>query len=204
MAHTAIHMAVPKNDNNDRKSRIVKATFQALAEKGFEGLRMREIARHAALDHATLHYYFAGKEALISGVLDYIVEDLSIGRSRAKSAQPATARKRLVAHFQDLQRQRREHPEMFIVLSEIEARSMRDPAVRAVMAKNHAGWKAFVGSIVEAGVQAGEFRSDLDVPAATTLIVATLRGFSIANTPARQMAASLCQLENWLLPPKEK
>ena len=39
---------------------------------------MRDIAKRAGIDHATLRYYFAGKKALITdpwihGVLDYIV-----------------------------------------------------------------------------------------------------------------------------------
>jgi AcrR family transcriptional regulator len=38
------------------KRGIVRAAYLAIAEKGFEGLRIREIARRAGLDHATLHW----------------------------------------------------------------------------------------------------------------------------------------------------
>ncbi len=187
----------------DQKSKIVQAAYKVIAERGFEGLRMREIARHAGLDHATLHYYFAGKEALINGVLDYIVQDLSIGRSRMESTQSATARKRLVAHFREHQRQTKEHPEMFIVLSEINARSMRDPEIRSLVARNDDKWKAFVKALLDAGLQAGEFRRDLDVDATATLILATLRGLSvISGNSARRLAAPLRQLEICLLAPK--
>src|SRR5215471_10352214 len=64
----------------ERRSAVVRGAYHVLAEKGFEGLRMREIAKRAGMDHATLHYYFKGKKALIHGVLDYIVQELSIGR----------------------------------------------------------------------------------------------------------------------------
>jgi AcrR family transcriptional regulator len=46
--------------NNERRRGIVQAAYQTLAEKGFEGLRMREIAKRAGIDHSTLHYYFSG------------------------------------------------------------------------------------------------------------------------------------------------
>ena len=85
---------------------------------------MREIAKRAGLNHATLHYYFAGKEALIDGVLDHIVQELSIGRG--PGMENLGPRQRLVAHFEELIRQARQQPEMFVILAEINARSMRD------------------------------------------------------------------------------
>ena len=77
--------------SNQRRREIVHAAYQAVAEKGFEGLRMREIAKRAGIDHSTLHYYFSGKEALIDGVVDYIVQAFARfgpGASNLTGAQP--------------------------------------------------------------------------------------------------------------------
>ena len=87
--------------HSKRRREVIRAAYRTLAEKGFEGLRMREIAKRAGLDHATLHHYFAGKEALIHGVLDYRVQELSTGRNRVTEAKGTTPRRRLAAHFQD-------------------------------------------------------------------------------------------------------
>src|SRR5882757_6025799 len=84
----------------ERRREVIQAAYQTLAEKGFEGLRMREIAKRAGMNHATLHYYFAGKEALIDGVLDHIVQELSIGRG--PGTENLGPRQRLVAHFDEL------------------------------------------------------------------------------------------------------
>lgn len=51
-----------------RREQIVEAAFACLADKGFEGLRTRDVAATAGLDIATLHYWFATKEDLIRGV----------------------------------------------------------------------------------------------------------------------------------------
>ena len=194
-----------KPGNSDKKDKIVRAAFDVIAEKGFEGLRMREVARHAGLDNATLHYYFEGKEALIYGVLDYIAPDLSIGCFQAKSARAISARKLLSTHFRNLQRHRTEHPEVFIVLSEIETRSIRDPAIRTFMERIDEGWRTVLMSILETGIQTGEFRSDLDVNASTTLIMAALRGFrGSSDLSVRQTSASLDQMEQVLLAVKAK
>ena len=71
---------------------------------------MREIAKKAGIDHSTLHYYFSGKEALIDGVVDHIVQDLAIGRPPLENAEIAP-REIIAAHFDALVRQMEHTPE---------------------------------------------------------------------------------------------
>ncbi|TMG42173.1 MAG: helix-turn-helix transcriptional regulator, partial [Chloroflexi bacterium] len=49
----------------DRHEALVQAAFNQIAERGFEGLRTREVAAEVGVNIATLHYYFPTKEALI-------------------------------------------------------------------------------------------------------------------------------------------
>src|ERR1700740_208602 len=83
----------------ERRLEIVQAAYRTLAEKGFEGLRMRDIAQRAGIDHSTLHYYFTGKEALIDAIVDYIVEDLAVGRSPVAESEEVSQRLWLGALF---------------------------------------------------------------------------------------------------------
>ena len=183
----------------ERRNAVVRGAYHVLAEKGFEGLRMREIAKKAGMDHATLHYYFKGKKALIHGVLDYIVQELSIGRSASTEDKGMEPSQRLAAHFDELVRQVREKPEMFLVLAEINARAMRDPKVRAVVAENDERWKHFLTQIVKEGIQKGEFHSALGLATAVDAIVAMVRGLSVTyvRRPAA-MERPLRQLRMWL------
>jgi len=191
--------APSKAKSTERRAEIVRAAYAAIAEKGFEGLRMREIAERAGLNHATLHYYFAGKEALIAGVLNYIVEELSIGRDPNGPAASMSARQQLDAYFAQLLRQIRQNPAMFIVLMEINARSMRDPGIRAVVARNDLGWKRFLLGILRAGIQNREFRASLDPDLTADIIISFIRGLNVtcAGRP-KDMARLLGQLSAWL------
>jgi AcrR family transcriptional regulator len=38
----------------ERRREIVRAAYETIAERGFEGLRMREVANRAGMNHATL------------------------------------------------------------------------------------------------------------------------------------------------------
>jgi AcrR family transcriptional regulator len=186
--------ALPKG--KDRRRKVVLAAYQTLAEKGFEGLRMREIARRAGIDHATLHYYFAGKEALIHGVFDYIVQDLSLGRNPETESAQVTPRQRLAAHFEELKRQMRVRPEMFIVLAEINTRSTRDPRIRSVVARFNRKWKSFLLDILREGIERREFPAHLDPESAAEAIISLLRGLSV--TAGRSIDRALGQLAVWL------
>lgn len=197
MSHAVKGGAEPKSA--ERRREVIRAAYQTLAAKGFEGLRMREIAKRAGMDHATLHYYFQGKEALIHGVLEYIVHELSIGRGPATEVKGLSPRRRLAAHFDELMRQVGERPEMFVVLAEINARSMHDPAVRSVVAENDRGWKRFLTEILREGIRKKEFHARLGAEVAAEAILSLVRGLSVTSAGrVEAMARPLRQLSLWL------
>ncbi len=189
----------------DRRNQIARAAYCAIAEKGFEGLRMREIAARAGLDHSTLHYYFQGKEALIAGVMTYMVKELSLGRDAAMPGRPLSPRELLAAHFEALLHQAREHPEMFIVLAEIHSRSARDPGIRSIMSRNQRTWKKFILEILRAGIRCGDFAPTLDADAAAEAILALIRGLNFGPPGSIAKAErALRLLMKWLEGAREK
>lgn len=185
----------PKN----RRSQIVRAAYCAIAEMGFEGLRMREIAARAGIDHSTLHYYFRSKESLIAGVMDYMVQELSLGRDTEMSDRQRSPREQLDAHFASLLRQAREHPEMFVVLAEIHARSARDSGIHSVMQSNERAWKKFIVGILRAGVRTGDFDPMLDTDIAADAVLALIRGLNLGySLNLTRAERALGQLVKWL------
>lgn len=160
---------------------------------------MREIAKRAGINHSTLHYYFAGKEALIAGVVDHIVQDLSIGRNQAVETEEIGPRQRLTAHFDALIRQMRQRPEMFVVLAEINARSMREPGIRSIVARQDRAWKKFLVEILLTGIQKNEFAAKLVPEVAAEAIISFVRGLSVTCAGrAELMQRPLHQLLLWL------
>jgi AcrR family transcriptional regulator len=183
----------------ERRSEIVQAAYQTLAEKGFEGLRMRDIAERAGIDHSTLHYYFTGKEALIDAIVDYILLDLAVGRSPAAESEEVSPRLRLSAHFDALIKQLQETPEMFVVLAELSTRAMREPLLRAIFNKNDRKWKGFLTEVLVSGRQRNEFKGNFLPEVAAEAIIPLIRGLTMtcAGRP-ELMRRPLYQLLTWL------
>jgi len=183
----------------ERRSEIVQAAYRTLAEKGFEGLRMRDIAKRAGIDHSTLHYYFAGKEALIDAIVDYIVLDLAVGRSPVAESEEVSPRLRLSAHFDELIKQLQETPEMFVVLAELNTRAMREPSLRAIFNKNDRKWKGFLTKVLASGIQKNEFKGSFLPEVAADAIISLIRGLTITYAGCPElMRRPLYQVLTWL------
>ncbi len=61
-------------DNTEHQ--ILTAAREVFITKGFEGARMQEIADHAGINKALLHYYFRSKENLFEAVFSEVASNL--------------------------------------------------------------------------------------------------------------------------------
>ena len=67
----------------DRRQALVEAAYRRIAECGFEGLRLRDVAAEVGIDHSTIHHYFPTKQALVTAVVDYAFGPLDLRRLEA-------------------------------------------------------------------------------------------------------------------------
>ena len=104
--------------DSQRQQALVLAAFHLIAERGFEGLRTREVAARAGVNIATLHYYFATKEALIWGVRDYIGAQYMVLHAPGYWREGAPL-ERLRMEFADAGYYKQEQPELVTVLQEL-------------------------------------------------------------------------------------
>lgn len=58
------------------ENQILIAAHEVFILKGFEGARMQEIADHAGINKALLHYYFRSKEKLFEAVFSEVASNL--------------------------------------------------------------------------------------------------------------------------------
>ena len=112
----------------ERRDALVLAAYNQIAERGFEGLRTREVAAEAGVNIATLHYYFPTKEALIRGVVEHAMR-----RFRSTLAPHGTPEGQLRNHLRAVRRLLQDEPQLGAVMGELSLRSARDPAIARIM-----------------------------------------------------------------------
>lgn len=154
-----------------RRDELVLAAYRELAQRGFEGLRTREIAAAVGVNIATLHYYFPHKQDLVRSVVGH-----AMTRFRSTLSPEGAPADRLHAHFEGLRRLSREEPELFRVMGELALRAARDPEMATILRKTDDAWHETLRGLIDAAQREGAVSRDLDAESTSALIVAALKG----------------------------
>jgi AcrR family transcriptional regulator len=174
-------------DQVDRRQALVRAAFSAIAERGFEGFRLRPIAATAGIDHSTLHHYFPTKEDLIAAVLEHVTSQLE--GTMHTDLEPAA---RLRHHLGAIASAIAERPELFIVLDELDLRARRDASMAVNIRHDEQGWRAALAALFEEGIEQRAWSVDVD--ASVELVIATLKGIRLRPDTAEAVVKQLCDL----------
>ena len=170
------------------------AAYTQLAERGFEGLRTRDVAAEVGVNVATLHYYFPTKESLIRAVLDH-----AMNRFRTTLEPHGSPSAQLRNYLRAVRSLLVEEPELGAVMAELALRSVRDEKIGTILNEMYDLWHLTLRGLLRRAVREGGLRAEIDSDAVAALIVSTLTSMTlpVMADPARGDRA-LRQLERWL------
>jgi AcrR family transcriptional regulator len=195
----------PKLAAIDRRRQLVTIAMDLIAVKGFEGLRFQEVAKEAGINSATLFYHFSTKEELIQGVMQHLVEEFSKNPARPVDKR-ATAVEELRLEFASVGELLRGRPKLFLVLTELSLRALRDPLIEGVVKNMDEFWRRHLTSVLRLGIEQGEFRPEIDVEATATAMMAQIKGIGfhaltgkLKSSEVDQAVSAIArQTEHWL------
>jgi len=183
----------PKAIKEDRRRALVLAAFGQIAERGFEGLRTREVAAEAGVNIATLHYYFPTKEALIRGVVAHAME-----RFRSTLAPHGSPRDQVANHLRAVRILLRKEPEIAGVMGELALRSARDASLAPILREMNDAWHRTLRRLLRRAARDGDLVEELDSDDAAALIMSTLSSMMLPPMSAARADQALRELERWL------
>ncbi len=195
----AAHMVYHREGKPDRRQELILAAYNLIAQKGFEGLRVRAVALQVGINGATLHHYFPTKEDLIQAVVDYVVAHLSA----AEAGPDLHASPPELLHYQlkHLAQLMQNEPKLFVVLVEINLRQQRNPAAN-FLARREKDWHIHLANLLQTGIDQKYWAQNLDPIATASVIIALVEGAGQwAMTDPGRGEQVLVQFEKWLLAP---
>jgi TetR/AcrR family transcriptional regulator, regulator of cefoperazone and chloramphenicol sensitivity len=187
----------PIDDAGKRRTALLQATFDVIAETGFEGLRTRAVAERAGVNVATLHYYFPTKQALIEGLAQLLGAKFVLLHGPAPEPSGYPALDRLRQEFSDGRYYYEHEPKMLLVMEELGLRAKRDPEVRKVVEMMHGYWRRGLEDMVKAGIAEGTFRKDLGKEKALVMLMCMLGGAESCRGDEFEVLKQ--GIERWLL-----
>ena len=192
----------PQDEHGRRRTALLQAAFDVVAEVGFEGLRTRAVAQRAGVNIATLHYYFPSKQHLIEGLAQLIGAKFVTLHGRPPRPSGLPSLDRLRQEFSDGRFYFKHHPEMLLVLQEFALRGKRDPEVQKTVEQMNEHWRNGIERMVEAGVADGTFRDDIPPGEMISMLMSIFGG--AAASGGGHIDALERNTETWILSGKAK
>jgi AcrR family transcriptional regulator len=168
-----VEQDVSRASTEDRQKAIAAAARALIAERGFEGLRTRDIADRVGINVATLHYHVPTKQALVRLVAQSLREDFVAQHTR-RPRQGLSATARLDLEFADFRDLFATGRQLLNVMAELTLRATRDEEVATEILPMQAGWHGQIAALLAQGRTDGSFRSDLDPEAAATVVIGAM------------------------------
>ncbi|TMG18025.1 MAG: TetR/AcrR family transcriptional regulator [Chloroflexi bacterium] len=186
-----------KRHREDRHEALVQAAFNQIAERGFEGLRTREVAAEVGVNIATLHYYFPTKEALIRGVIAHAMQ-----RFRTTLAPHGVSGDPLRRHLRAVRTLLRDEPQVGAVMGELALRSARDASLAQIMRETYDAWHRTLRGLLKRAARDEQLAPELNSDDVAALIMATLTSMTLPTVAsAQRVDQAFRQLERVLRPP---
>jgi AcrR family transcriptional regulator len=187
----------PVDEAGKRKTALLQATFDVIAEAGFEGLRTRGVAQRAGVNVATLHYYFPTKQALIEGLAQFLGAKFVLLHGPAPAPSGYKALDRLRQEFSDGDYYYQHEPKMLLVLEEFRLRGKRDPQVQKIVDIMHGHWRHGLEQMVAEGIADGTFRQELDKEEVLGMLLSMFSG--AGSCRGNEFETVKQGIEHWLL-----
>ncbi|HKQ92904.1 MAG TPA: TetR/AcrR family transcriptional regulator [Blastocatellia bacterium] len=162
---------------DQRREELIKATYYEVAEKGYSAVTLQDIAKRAGVSKGSTLYYFATKEDLFLGALEWMVNqfDIRIGQAIADVEDPVEKVGALIGTiFANAQESR----QFFLAYSDFVSIGTRNKRFHDLNAKFYDGCCGHNREVIEAGMNAGVFRQ-VDLEEASAMMRALVDGLML-------------------------
>jgi TetR/AcrR family transcriptional regulator, cholesterol catabolism regulator len=176
------------------RRRVLDAAAKVLMDRGYAATRLGDIAEYADLQAGSLYYYFDSKEQLVEEVLRYGVQFTHAHVRTAVDALPedATPGDRLRTAVNS-------HLESMLEIGDLAPAHVRTfnqipPEMQERLRPARRAFGKFWAELVEAAIDAGEVRSDLDPYILRLFIVNSIERVTEWHLRQRRSAEELAQI----------
>ncbi len=162
---------------DQRREELIRATYLEVAEKGYSAVTLQDIARRAGVSKGSTLYYFATKEDLFLGALEWMVDQVHqrIGREVAAVEDPTGKVRALISTiFANAQESR----QFFLAYSDFVSLGTRNKRFHDLNARFYLGCVCQDREIIEYGIRAGVFR-ELNLDDASSMVRALVDGLML-------------------------
>jgi AcrR family transcriptional regulator len=171
--------AGPATASQQSRERILEAACELIAEQGIDEVRIARVATRAGASTALVHHYFSTREELLEQALVHSFEQAGEERFGEPSEPEETATEALARAIGECLPLPGAQEREWVLWVELWLRAVREPVLRPVAARLYERYRRWMGALIRAGVESGEFRPDVDVDEVANAAMALLDGAGV-------------------------
>lgn len=134
---------------SERREQILQAAFDVACRNGIGGLSLRAVAAEAGISHGLVLFHFRTKEAVLHGLLDWLIADMAVLHVSQDIASFPHARDRFHALMQQEMARLSRRPQHTRLFLEFWALGVRDAVVRSRISAELERYRQAFRSIME-------------------------------------------------------
>jgi AcrR family transcriptional regulator len=183
----------PASVSQQSRERILEAACDLIAAQGIDDVRIARVATRAGASTALVHHYFSTREELLEEALIHSFERAGEERFGEPSEVEQTATEALARAIDECLPLPGPQEREWVLWVELWLRAVREPGLRPVAARLYERYRRWMAALIRAGIQSGEFRSDVDVEAVADVAMALLDGAGVRaliDDPAMDVEAA--------------
>jgi len=162
---------------DQRREELIKATYYEVAEKGYSAVTLQDIAKRAGVSKGSTLYYFATKEDLFLGALEWMVEQVHERIHQAVET-VETPTEKMKAVISTIFANAQESRQFFLAYTDFISIGTRNKRFHDLNAKFYEGCCGHDRDIIQSGISTGVFRS-VDIGDASTMVRALVDGMML-------------------------
>ena len=162
---------------DQRREELIKATYLEVAEKGYSAVTLQDIATRAGVSKGSTLYYFATKEDLFLGALEWLVKRMderiheAVGAVEDPVGKIRAVLRKVFASAQDSR-------QFFLAYTDFVSIGTRNRRFHELNARFYSNCCGHDREIIEEGIALGVFRA-VNVEDASSMIRALIDGFML-------------------------
>jgi len=162
----------------EARERILEAACELIASDGIDDVRIARVAMRAGASTALVHHYFSTREELLEEALVHSFEQAGDERF-ATEPEAESATERLARAIGECLPLPGPQEREWVLWVELWLRAVREPSLRPVAARLYERYRAWLESLIRAGVESGEFDPPVDISRVVDRAMALLDGAGV-------------------------
>ncbi|NDC40374.1 MAG: TetR/AcrR family transcriptional regulator [Chitinophagia bacterium] len=166
---------------NEKQTAIINAAEKLIAQKGFNGASVRDIAQEADVNVAMISYYFGSKEKLMEAIFESRTKDISLKVENLLADRSLSYLEKVYVLIDEYVEKFLKQQTFHRIMMREQIMETDNPISASILALKRRNL-ASIKKLIQEGQESGSFKRNIDIPFMMSTMVGTVNHVITSKT----------------------